>query len=1134
MPVSSPRDFESWMRLMERRVNELARAGRGSLIDLIDRQVEGGTGGGAGEARTPAAPTVVVYSPALYVDDNGTTRVALSVSFQPVTLATDGQPISIDRYEVWAYETVDEDAPWTLQAVSRSNSMVIRPYQEGSVWAFRVRAIGTTAINPGLYSPGFVVTMAADTTPPPIPSKPTVKVTSGVFQVQWDGLDAAGNPMPPDFSHVEIAAGTASSPTVLTGRRLRGAGLEVFTGTTYGQTWYFRFFAVDSSGNVSPWSGNASGKAVPLVSIDGLSLEEALIAQQEAAQNAQDAAAVARAAAISARADADLAADQAAILQAEADTAESAYITSRADQDPVMLGIVGLNTIVYDAVAPEATDVLWIDISTSTPYVWDGVEWVAVVDPDFEAALGAVLTAQSAWNEAQAAADVASIAAAEASIAADVAEADALDAEAEAQTRLEEATAVYISARGGNKITYTFDEPSPAYTGTFGDTWFQHDGTGTVIGYWQWTGGAWAQREVGSQVIANLDVGKLTAGAATIDTLAAQQIAAETAEFLEARAEWFGANKIEADWIGVGAIQAVHIGLGQVPAEALAFGIDELSPNPMWIDSARRVLFPPEAGMDFVSTPALMQRGQTFVLSIAPGGARTMPLSWAMPCTPGEKFYLRHESQHTSADWTVALGLEFFDVDGISLGVFDVPSSTLDPVDVYTPYEDVLDAPSGAAEVRLLLVTTVGTVGTWAVSATSWRRAMASTGTGGQRLEISPAAIRLWGPEPDEGQASVDISTNGAEVITLRSPTTDEPVIVLDSAGAITAQHISTLSLSVGGAGISGLLGDRPFGTLAKTKLVVNLNPVATSNRAVASADVVLPGTGDRQVRLTFGVEVDAGGDYPMAYDIKFSTTATAATTNSTHTSIDGEVHSVPRWYTYVYEFNTGELGVDPLGDRFLSILVCARTSVSGETSGSVTLIGGAGQDGTYLLVEDMGSGVPTGRQLTGGTGEAVGLVTRTSPDTGSKWGQTYKGDGTQYATYPDRLYQGYYLASNGVMKSAIGAPDVMFTNLAGATVEWIEVWLESPHWYQGDGGDAVIGLHGNSSKPSTFPGINQTYVVKFRRGEGKWVRLPLTWNAGFKSGSNRGITLNAGNSTSSLYYGYFLNATKWRWRYTK
>ena len=50
-----------------------------------------------------------------------------------------------------------------------------------------------------------------------------------------------------------------------------------------------------------------------------------------------------------------------------------------------------------------------------------------------------------------------------------------------------------------------------------------------------------------------------------------------------------------------------------------------------------------------------------------------------------------------------------------------------------------------------------------------------------------------------------------------------------------------------------------------------------------------------------------------------------------------------------------------------------------------------------------------------------------------------------------------------------------------------------------------------------------------------KWVRLPDSWYASFKTGAYRGITLHANGSTDMQYYGYMEGETiKWRWHYRK
>lgn len=165
----------------------------------------------------------------------------------------------------------------------------------------------------------------------------------------------------------------------------------------------------------------------------------------------------------------------------------------------------------------------------------------------------------------------------------------------------------------------------------------------------------------------------------------------------------------------------------------------------------------------------------------------------------------------------------------------------------------------------------------------------------------------------------------------------------------------------------------------------------------------------------------------------------------------------------------------------------------------------------------------------------ADGLCEITSAEVSRKWHQSYLGSGGYYNWKPEMAFQGYYVAENGVLKSAIGAPDQMLADLDGATVLDIWVYMHSPHWYYYAGGTARIGVHGNASKPTTFPGINQDYAVDFERDEAKWVRLPTAWYASFKSGAYRGITLHAGGSTDGQYYGYVTGDTvKWKWHYRK
>ena len=67
-----------------------------------------------------------------------------------------------------------------------------------------------------------------------------------------------------------------------------------------------------------------------------------------------------------------------------------------------------------------------------------------------------------------------------------------------------------------------------------GDTCrIQDPQTLNIVAEWKWTGSAWERMQVSGEQISNLDVGRLTAGSASINELAARKIAADTGKFLQ-------------------------------------------------------------------------------------------------------------------------------------------------------------------------------------------------------------------------------------------------------------------------------------------------------------------------------------------------------------------------------------------------------------------------------------------------------------------------------------------------------------------------------------------------------------------------------------------------------------------------
>lgn len=79
------------------------------------------------------------------------------------------------------------------------------------------------------------------------------------------------------------------------------------------------------------------------------------------------------------------------------------------------------------------------------------------------------------------------------------------------------------------------ESTQPPFDGTaIGDTCRVQDAqTLNIVAEWRWNGTTWERMKVTSEQISNLDVGKLTAGAANIAEIAARKIASDVGRFLE-------------------------------------------------------------------------------------------------------------------------------------------------------------------------------------------------------------------------------------------------------------------------------------------------------------------------------------------------------------------------------------------------------------------------------------------------------------------------------------------------------------------------------------------------------------------------------------------------------------------------
>lgn len=215
----------------------------------------GGSGTSASvpvDTRQPAAPTNLAVTSDLYFSA-GRWLVRCDLSWDAVTLATDGTELEIDHYTILGQRGAE---PWKTLASTPNLSMTVDGLTPGDGWLFAVQAVGATTTGTGVLSPTVSVTLPVDQVPPQVPSVPALSSAAGVLHVRWDGLDSTGAAMPDDFVRVEVLTGTSNPPAVLSGSLARAG--EAVVASAVGETVWVALRAVDVAGNVSALSAVAS------------------------------------------------------------------------------------------------------------------------------------------------------------------------------------------------------------------------------------------------------------------------------------------------------------------------------------------------------------------------------------------------------------------------------------------------------------------------------------------------------------------------------------------------------------------------------------------------------------------------------------------------------------------------------------------------------------------------------------------------------------------------------------------------------------------------------------------------------------------------------------------------------------
>ena len=215
--------------------------------------------------RVPKAPQNLSANSDAYINVNGYARGMVTARWDDVTLATDGTAMDITSYAV-EYRVNKTGHEWHSAGTTTEHTLSWSNLDCGVQILVRVRAIPSYSDQMGEWSSVFALTVAKDTTPPPVPSKPILSSELGVVSVAWDGKTADGGSMPIDWDRNILGERLADGGFREIADVATGIGDYVITGLTAGSSHTYAFRAVDHAGNRSDWSAVASVTVASAVS----------------------------------------------------------------------------------------------------------------------------------------------------------------------------------------------------------------------------------------------------------------------------------------------------------------------------------------------------------------------------------------------------------------------------------------------------------------------------------------------------------------------------------------------------------------------------------------------------------------------------------------------------------------------------------------------------------------------------------------------------------------------------------------------------------------------------------------------------------------------------------------------------
>ncbi|MCY0929487.1 hypothetical protein OTB20_25455 [Streptomyces sp. H27-H1] len=603
---------------------------------------------------------------------------------------------------------------------------------------------------------------------------------------------------------------------------------------------------------------------------------------------------------------------------------------------------------------------------------------------------------------------------------------------------------------------------------------------------------------------------KLAALAVTADKIAAAAITADKVAALSITAEKLTANSVTASAIAAGAIEAIHIKAGSISADKIALGLD----GNMVADSSfegevalKRVAA--TGGWSIVSpgrdTAKALRADCT--ASTATDRVHTLGIFAA---TPGTRVWMAADYQ-VSADWVgkrAQVYIRWEDAQGGTLGYSRVVSATGSAGKGWLFMSGTAPepAPAQTATGRMRLAVDAGTAGTVTFDNVVVRPVVTSGAPGG-RAEISPEGVRLFDAD---GEESISLVTGKPQYLTITND--GVPVATINENGHASFNDLSVAGqLTIKGERLEAQLVDLARGVVAIHSTTQGVEAAMGAETGYIELPVRIES--DRQYRIVVDAYLDpSAGNGEHILFLRDGGTGEPTVTSRQIQSII--VPAGGGWQRVRLEHTCSGASLGAGTHRLLSTFLWRW----GAAGGTVSMFGG-GEYPAVMYVEDVGKAIASTGELNrgtsgGGTDPTKPATQRYEKTYGASWSGTYTNRSGYSSYHGNQMLQGYYSSTNGTTASLVGFPTALTTDLSGAKIEKVMMYLYFEHWYFAAGGSAVIKPHGHTSRPGSFGSDSASMTVSWRRNEGKWIDITSLFDA-----SKKGIALDP-NTTSSTYYG--------------